>query len=121
MLATIDAASAQQTKLLLRLDELTALQEQALAAGDVLTLGELSEQRATAVRAAAGFVPPAMPWMPEVLELATDVKDRSDALQRSIRDCMAAVRKELLALNDRQRVSGYLRSEMAQRGAQWRR
>lgn len=121
MLATIDTAPVQQRALLQCLDGITALQEQALDAGDLLALGGLSEQRAVAVRDAAAFLPPAMPWAPEVLELAADVKNRSDELQQSIRGCMVAVRKELLALNDRQRVGGYLQSEMAQRGAQWHR
>jgi len=122
VLATLHTTAApEQLALLQRLDDLTALQERALAEGDILALGGISEQRAAAVRAAAAFVPPAMPWAPEVLARAAEVKERADALQRSIQSCMTAVRKELLALNNRQRVGGYLQNEMAQQSVQWRR
>ena len=121
MMAMLDTATTHQIELLECLDGITTLQAQALDLGDLLALDGLSAQRAAAVAAAAPFVPPAMPWSPQVEDLAMQVKSRSEELQQSIRGCMAAVRKELLALNERQQVAGYLKNEMAHRGVQWQR
>lgn len=110
----------QQRALLECLDEITDLQEQALNTGDLLALTQLSERRAQAVRAAAAFVPPAMAWDADTQAFALHVKVRSESLQQSIRSCMADIRKELVALTERQRVAQYLAPGTAARTAKWR-
>lgn len=115
----IDALSVQR-ELLVGLDEITALQQNALDAGDLAALTRLSEMRTRVVREAAPFVPPTMDWTPNVADLAVRVRDRSDELQRSIQACMTSVRKELIALTERQRATQYLVRQGAVRGATWR-
>ncbi len=116
---TPNDAPLRQRELLLCLDEITDLQEQALDSGDLVALNQLSERRAQAVRAAAAFVPPALDWDAETRDLALHVKVRSESLQQSIRSCMVAIRKELVALTERQQVAQYLAPRAPQRGAKW--
>lgn len=118
-MAAPTTAPQRQRALLLCLDEITDLQEQALESGDLLALNQLSERRAQAVRAAADYVPPALDWDAETEALALHVKVRSESLQQSIRSCMAAIRKELVALTERQHVAQYLAPSASRRGAKW--
>lgn len=113
------SAVSKQRALLEYLAENTLSQEQALDTGDLATLSRLSEQRTRTVGAAALFVPPVAPWDPELIDLAVYVRDRSDELQQAIRQCMTSVRKELVALTGRQRLSHYLDSAGARPEARW--
>lgn len=120
MLATSDSiVLAAQRDLLERLLDLTTQQEEALNRGDMLMLTHLSEQRAREVQQTAAFVPPRIAWNPDLEDLALHVKERSDDLQHALRACMAAVRRELVALTDQRQVSQYLTSAAARRGATW--
>ncbi len=112
--------AAQQRALLTCLDQLTTMQEHALNSGDLPALNQLSEERARVVREAALFVPPCAEWDPRVVDLALHVKARSENLQNEVRACMAAVRRELVALTKRSQVTHYLASGTARRGAAWR-
>jgi hypothetical protein len=104
--------------LLERLVELNDGQEQALNAGDMLALAQLSELRAQAVRSAATSLPPYNDWHPDVAELATSVKARSEHLQQSLQDCVRAVRRELVGLTERRHVARYLAFQTVPVGAE---
>ncbi|HZS90617.1 MAG TPA: hypothetical protein VFE42_24370 [Chloroflexota bacterium] len=108
---------AVQRRVLERLAELSDCQEQALNAGDMIALTQLSELRAQVVRDAAASLPPFHDWHPEVAELATFVKARSEDVQRSLRACMLEVRRELVALTERRHVAGYLAFQTMPGGA----
>lgn len=120
MLATSDSiVLATQRALLERLLNLTAQQEAALNGGDMLLLTYLSEERSRAVQLSAPYLPPQTAWCPELAELAAHAKERSDDLQHAIQACMAAVRRELVALTDRRQVGHYLGGATPRRNAKW--
>ena len=108
-----------QRDVLERLLDLTAQQEAALNQGDMLMLTHLSEQRTREVQQNAAVLPPQTAWSAELEELALHVKERSDDLQHALRACMAAVRRELVALTDQSQVGSYLTGVTARRGATW--
>lgn len=103
-----DATLPAQRALLERLTALGAEQEQALNAGDVSALTRLSELRAATVRDAAAYLPPAQAWDPTLTTMVADAQERSRNVQQQLSACMAVVRRELVALNDRRHVEDYL-------------
>lgn len=119
LIPSMEDTVRKQFELLSDLDDITIQQEAALDAGDLAALNRLSEQRARLVSDAAPFVPPALDWDPKVHDLALRVRDRSNTLQRAMRDCMASLRNELVALTDRQRISGYYAARAPRRGVTW--
>lgn len=113
------AALRRQRELLLFLDESASLQEQALDAGNLIELINLSERHAAAVRAAAEYVPPAVAWHPELEDMTVQIRDRAESLQHAIRDCMVMVRKELVALTEQERLTDYVAPNTTRQGATW--
>ena len=110
---------ARQHALLHFLSQNTREQERALSSGDLASLGRLSVERSRTVEAASAFVPPTAPWDPELVDLAMSVRDDAEELQNAIRQCMAAVRKELIGLTQRQGVAHYLSGQPRRHGARW--
>lgn len=110
-----------QRLVLERLIELTAEQSQALDAGDLSRLMNLSQSRSRLVQESAAYLPPQQAWDSTLSDLVTQSQQHSDQLQQVLRASMAAIRRELVDLTGREkRVVNYLAHTSVPEGTHWK-
>ncbi len=112
--------SIAQREVLERLLDLTAQQERALDAGDIIGLNRLSELRLQTIRNAASILPPRQPWAPELGELADALERSTTQLQQSTVACMAVVRRQLEQLAENRRIANYVPPAVPVYRASWK-